>query len=309
MGKISYFDFFVSFLSVPATPESEKEKTGKNPRPKKKRGKKLLVISIIVLVLLVAGGIGGYRLFFSDKPSNSPSYTPRFPDDFNWVDILPGIFIMGYSNGTFNQGPSHLITISKDFQMLKFEVTQTQWKAVMGKWEFESDRYIAGIGDNHPVYYVSWNDCQSFISKLNKLDSNYTYRLPTEAEWEYCCRAGSNTNYSFGDDEERLGDYAWYQDNSYEKTHPVGQKLPNAWGLYDMHGNVRELCQDWYDENYYEHSPDTDPQGPSSGTQRAFRCGDWDHPAWASRSSRRNGISPDFQNDSRLGFRLVREEA
>jgi len=299
MGKNVPFDFFIEFLSVQATPKPEKEKVGKKPARQKKRGKKLLVISIIVLVLLVVGGIGGYLLLFSDKPSNSPSYTPRFPDDFKWVDISPGTFIMGNSNGRSNEKPAHQVTISKGFQMLRFEVTQAQWEAVMGS----NPSYF--LGDNNPVEVVSWNDCQSFISKLNKLDSNYTYRLPTEAEWEYCCRAGSATNYSFGDDEEQLGDYAWYGYNSKGKTHPVGQKFPNAWGLYDMHGNVQEWCQDWYDEDYYKNSPNTDPQGPNSGMDHVIRGDSFEYVAPCHSSSRRTGNNKKWGG---LGFRLVREE-
>lgn len=163
-------------------------------------------------------------------------------------------------------------------------------------------------GDGNPMEWVSWNDCQSFISKMNELDPNCTYRRPTEAEWEYCCRAGSETRYCFGDDESKLGDYAWYGDNSNEKTHPVGKKIPNAWGIYDMHGNVYEWCQDWYDSDYYDSSPDTDPQGPSSESDRVGRGGGWDGSADDSRSANRRSTYPSRRYES-IGLRLVREKA
>ena len=306
MGKIVPFDLFIGFLSSQVTPEPEKEKVRGEATRQKKKGKKLIIISIIVFILLIVGGIGGYLWLFSHETS----YTPQFPGDFNWVDIQPGTFIMGNSNGSSNQNPPHQITISKGFQMLRFEVTQGQWEAVMGEWDYGSygRGLSAGVGENHPAYRVSWNDCQSFISKLNELDSNYTYRLPTEAEWEYCCRAGRETDYSFGDDEEKIDMYAWYGLNSKGKTHPVGEKLPNAWGLYDMHGNVCEWCQDWYDKYYYENSTNNDPQGPTSGSNRVFRGSDWNqNDVKFSFSSRRNGDSPDAVFII-IGFRLVREE-
>ena len=139
-----------------------------------------------------------------------------------------------------------------------------RWEAVMGS----NPSHFSG--DNNPVEQVSWNDCQSFIAKLNELDHEHTYRLPTEAEWEYACRAGSTMGYGYGNDSAQLGQYAWYSDNSNSKTHPVGEKKPNAWGLYDMHGNGWEWCQDWYDGGYYENSPGTDPQGPNSGSHHVF---------------------------------------
>ncbi len=206
--------------------------------------------------------------------------------------------------GSGDEHPRHQVTISKGFQMGKFEVTQAQWEAVMGS----NPSHNYGVGDNNPVYYVSWNNCQSFVSKLNELDSGYTYRLPTEAEWEYACRAGSTTVYSYGNDSGQLGQYAWYNDNSNSKTHPVGEKKPNAWGLYDMHGNVWEWCQDWYDGDYYDNSPGTDPQGPNSGSYRVIRGGSWNNDAGYCRSAFRYGINPDNVYGD-FGLRLVRLQA
>ena len=132
-------------------------------------------------------------------------------------------------------------------------------------------------GPDAPVEMVSWDDAQEFCRKLSELaeekEAGRRYRLPTEAEWEYACRAGSAEKYCYGDDESRLGDYAWYRKNSDGKTHQVGQKKPNAWGLYDMHGNVWEWCADWYDREYYANSPTDDPTGPSEGSFRVFRGG------------------------------------
>ena len=163
--------------------------------------------------------------------------------------------------------PRHQVTISKDFQMLKFEVTQAQWVMVM------DDKPSGFSGDSNPVENISWNDCQSFTSKLNELDPSHTYRLPTEAEWEYACRAGSTSIYNFGNESGIFTRYGWFYKNSNNKTNPVGKKRSNAWGLHDMHGNVWEWVQDWYDEDYYENSPGTDPQGPNSGFYRVLRGG------------------------------------
>ncbi len=193
---------------------------------------------------------------------------------FEWVDISPGTFIMGSSTGKSALQPPHQVNITKSFQILKFEVTQVQWTAVMGK----NPSFFPG--DDNPVERVSWKDCQSFVTLLNENDSAHTYRLPTEAEWEYCCRAESNTTYCFGNNTTQLEEFAWFVPNSKSKTHPVGQKSPNAWGLYDMHGNVFEWCQDWFDENYYKNSPTDDPQGPIFYKPSwVIRGGSWDQHA------------------------------
>ena len=156
---------------------------------------------------------------------------------------------------------------------------------------------------NRPVERVSWEDTQGFIRKLNMREGRARYRLPTEAEWEYACRAGSQTSYSFGDAPPQLDAYGWYADNSGEMTHPVGQRKPNTWGLYDMHGNVWEWVQDWY--GAYAPEPVTDPQGPASGSERVFRGGSWVNPAMGCRSAFRYRLAPGRRFDY-LGFRLLR---
>jgi formylglycine-generating enzyme required for sulfatase activity len=134
------------------------------------------------------------------------------------------------------------------------------------------------------------------------------FRLPTEAQWEYACRAGSTTRYCFGDDDSELGEYAWYAANSGNTTHPVGEKKPNAWGLYDMHGNVWEWCQDWYDSGYYAKSPTDDPTGAATGSDRVYRGGSWGNPAGLCRSADRLGSGPGGRG-SFLGFRASRVAA
>jgi len=166
------------------------------------------------------------------------------PPDFNleMVDIPAGRFNMG-SNERENDKPIHEVNVPA-FQIGKYPVTQAQYQAVMGN----NPSGFSGNPQN-PVESISWFNAQEFCEKLSQLTAK-TYRLPTEAEWEYACRAGTETRFSFGDDENQLGDYAWFSGNSDNVTHPVGEKLPNPWGIYDMHGNVWEWCADTYHESY-----------------------------------------------------------
>ncbi|MCX5671055.1 MAG: SUMF1/EgtB/PvdO family nonheme iron enzyme [Planctomycetota bacterium] len=187
------------------------------------------------------------------------------------VLIPAGKFMMGSPDSA--QGPidfevpQHEVILSKPFYMGVTEVTQAQYQAVMGKNPSEFK------GATNPVETVSWNDATEFCKKLSE-KAGQAVRLPTEAEWEYPCRAGTQTAFSFGDDLSALGDYAWWDGNSDKTTHPVGQKKPNSWGLYDMHGNVWEWCADWYGE--YPKGPVTDPSGPATGYGgRVLRGGAW----------------------------------
>src|SRR5262245_62316081 len=183
-----------------------------------------------------------------------------------FVKVAPGEFMMGCSVGDIDcnddERPIHRVQITKPFEIGKYEVTQGQWQAVMGS----NPSTIKG--DDHPVETISKNDAQDFLNKLNERNDGYHYRLPTEAEWEYAARAGTAEPYV-----GRLDEIAWYAGNSEDQTHPVGKKMPNAWGLYDMQGNVREIVEDWYGRDYYGRSPVADPTGPAPGEQRGFPGG------------------------------------
>jgi len=215
------------------------------------------------------------------------------------VWIPPGTFTMGSperEQGRDNDEKEHRVTLTKGFWMGRYEVTQEQWQAVMGSNPSEFK------GAKHPVEQISWDDCQTFVKKLNErlqtADSRQqTFRLPTEAEWEYACRAGTTEPYA-GD----LDAMGWYDKISESKTHPVGRKQPNDWGLYDMHGNVWEWCQDRGGD--YPEGPVTDPQGAPSGSFRVFRGGSWDFIATGCRSANRLRYVPVYRYDD-LGVRVV----
>ena len=195
--------------------------------------------------------------------------------------------------------PRHEVIISKAFYIGTYEVTQAQWQAVMGSNPSQFR------GDDRPVEQVSWSDAKEFVRRLNEKEGTNRYRLPTEAEWEYACRAGSTTLFHYGDDQKpnlRLGDYAWYEENSGHKAHRVGQKKPNGFGLYDMYGNVEEWCADWY--ALYQEGELTDPSGPTSGQTRILRGGNCGHPWDSCRSARRNNNVPHYSSDY-VGFRVV----
>jgi formylglycine-generating enzyme required for sulfatase activity len=217
------------------------------------------------------------------------------------VLIPAGEFLMGTS-GNSDDEKQHGVRITKPFYLGRYLVTQEQWLVVMG------DNHSNFKGPRNPMEQVSWDRCQQFLDKLNAKAGDGKFSLPTEAQWEYGCRAGSTTNYYFGDDEARLGDYAWYYKNSGSQTHPVGEKKPNAWGLYDMHGNVFEWCQDWYDGNYYARSPMDDPAGPATGSNRVSRGGGWGNGAGYCRSANRYCSEPGDRLRT-LGFRVARVPA
>lgn len=249
-----------------------------------------------------------------------PTYEPgdlvtvRLPgtDVFmEFASIPSGTFTMGSpsseSGRGSTEGPQHEVTISEGFQLGKYEVTQGQWEAVMGTTPWVGQSYVREEPAN-PAVYVSWNDAQAFVQELNAASGDSLYRLPTEAEWEYACRAETSTRWSFGDDETELGDYAWYRENAWnvgeQYAHEVGVKLPNLWGLHDMHGNVYEWCQDWYGS--YTSEAQEDPLGPSSGSSRVERGGSFGIGAQFTRSAARNdGYAPDGRGPD-FGFRLLR---
>jgi len=227
--------------------------------------------------------------------------------------IPPGRFTMGSPEsepGRADIENQHLVTLTKGFYMQTTEVTQGQWVAVMGS----NPSGFAECGDDCPVETVSWDDAQEFIVQLNAMGDG-TYRLPTEAEWEYAARAGSDlafTNGDIGDAtahtcdlDPNLDEVGWYCGNSGDSTHPVAQKDSNPWGLYDMHGNVWEWVQDRYGEKYPTGSV-TDPTGPSAGDLRVYRSGSWLQVPAASRSAARKYDSPEYHRTNNLGFRVVR---
>jgi len=213
------------------------------------------------------------------------------------VLILAGKFVMGSPKNEKDRDDDevqHEVTISKPFYMGKYEVMQEEWESVMGN----NPSNIKGA--NLPVTDVSWLDCQDFIKKLNGKTKG-GYRLPTEAEWEYACRAGTKTAYSFGDT-ITLSD-ANYGDTKNSKPVAVGSYKPNAFGLYDMHGNVFEWCEDWYGE--YPEGAVTDPKGPDLGERRVLRGGSFVNLAWNTRSADRSNGIPGDRYDV-VGFRLAR---
>ena len=214
---------------------------------------------------------------------------------FNMVYVAGGTFQMGSNDGDDDEKPVHSVTLS-DYYIGQTEVTQELWQAVMGSNPAKYEK-----GPTLPVYYVSWNDCQEFISKLNRLTGG-RFRLPTEAEWEYAARGGNKSRGYKYSGSDYLGSVAWYKDNSGREVHPVGSKSANELGLYDMSGNVFEWCSDWYGS--YPSSPQTNPTGASSGSGRVLRGGGYCFKESNCRSAFRVSIVPASRFYS-WGFRLA----
>lgn len=240
-------------------------------------------------------------------PDPTPVATPvedtELPESANSIGmkfkLIPaGTFTMGDASGRDDETP-HEVTLTKSFKMGVHVVTQAQYEQVMGVNPSEFK------GANNPVGMVSWEDAVAFCRRLSELPAEKAagnvYRLPTEAEWEYACRAGTTTKLSFGDDESEFGEYAWHSGNSNYKTHPVGGKKPNAWGLYDMHGNVFEWCQDLYGD--YPSGTVTDPTGAAQSPFRVLRGGSYGSDAAGCRSAQRSGNRPSSGSDD-VGFRV-----
>lgn len=262
----------------------------------------------LIVIICIGCGFVPYSAasdsqFFKSIPGESGSYQmAEYHQNFfvnsigmKFKLLRSGTFIMGSVEGAEDEMPVHRVTISRPFYMGVYEVTQKQWKKIMGKNPSEFE------GDSRPVENVSWNEVRKFIKKLSEKEG-VQYRLPTEAEWEYACRAGTKARYYWGD--EFNGEYAWYIENSGGSTQSVGQKKSNAWGLYDMIGNVYEWCADSYGEYSGEHF--VDPK-KSDGTRRIGRGGSWKSTAFGCRSSNRGSNHP-FRRFDVLGFRLVREQ-
>jgi formylglycine-generating enzyme required for sulfatase activity len=255
---------------------------------------------------------------------SAPSTGQRFyravsvpaPADTNLVFIQPGTFTMGSPmnevNRSTDEGPQTAVTISRGFWMGKFLVTQGDYLAVIGS---NPSHFTSANGYSEdltrPVETVTWFDATNYCAALTqreraagRIPADSEYRLPTEAEWEYACRAGTTTRFSWGDDPNYTlrGDYAWSSANSGGQTHPVGQKKPSVWGMYDVNGNVWEWCRDWY--GAYPGGTVSDPIGVSSGSFRGVRGGSWGPGVWSCRSALRGYYTPDG-HDASIGFRIL----
>ena len=268
----------------------------------------------------VPTAIAEHRVYYQSEPveteeklvisGETPSRTdPLASFDSSFVFLAPGTFLMGspeYENGRSSDEIMHEVTLTKGFYMQKTPLTQGQWKAVMDN----NPASFSDGGDDCPIESISWNECQEFIRRLTA-GKDGIYRLPTEAEWEYACRAGSLTPFCNGEilelycaDDPLLSEAGWYCGNSGRKSRPVAQKSSNTWGLYDMHGNVSEWCQDWYGE--YGSDSQTDPNGPKSGSGKVIRGGSWFSNTKNCRSASRFHWPPNSRSEF-IGFRLVKE--
>jgi len=253
----------------------------------------------------------GFRVALAPVPSKNITIPLSEDVNLDMIWIEQGTFTMGSPEdelGRYDDETQHEVTLTQGYWLGKYEVTQAQYEAVMGT-------NPSGFkGDDLPVQKVSWNDATEFCTKLTaiekaagRLPEGYEYTLPTEAQWEYACRAGTTTSLNSGKNVTstecpEMDEVGWYKCNSDDKTHLVGQKKPNAWGLYDMHGNVYEWCLDWYED--YADSAVTDPTGPETGYSRMIRGGGWNEDATFCRSAFRNYVIP-TANDSYIGFRVA----
>jgi formylglycine-generating enzyme required for sulfatase activity len=254
-------------------------------------------------------------------PSTAAENLPitRTKGGVEMVLVPAGSFVMGNRRGKEDELPAHKVSVGS-FWIDRYEVAQAEYSRL----GLPNPSHFKG--DTLPVEQIKWDQAAFYCNArsrdeglrpcYNEADSSCDfsadgYRLPTEAEWEYACRAGSDGDYYFGSDPRRLTDYAWYADNSEKKTHPVGQKQPNAWGLYDMLGNVGEWCNDMYGKNYYEHSPGENPHGPAEGSLYVLRGGSWNSGPEVLRSSYRVAENPGFSDAclarDAIGFRCVKK--
>jgi formylglycine-generating enzyme required for sulfatase activity len=268
-------------------------------------------------LLLVTGAVAG-------QPSHRPVVADHQPQlirtktGIAMVLVPAGSFKMGSNRGSADEAPVHRVSVEA-FYMDAYEVTQQRY----GELVRGNPSHFKG--PKNPVEQVSWPLAALYCNARSRAEGlqpcyredtaecNYQasgYRLPTEAEWEYACRAGADTSYCFGDDARKLGDYGWYAGNSADTTHPAGRKKPNRWGLYDLYGNVAEWCNDRYDPRYYEHSPGKAPRGPVKSDKIVLRGGAWNSTAEECRSAHRLCENPGFQvpcfRGDHIGFRCVR---
>jgi formylglycine-generating enzyme required for sulfatase activity len=260
-----------------------------------------------------------------------PKLVPSPPIDM--VSVPAGEFWMGAADGErdarSDEQPRHRVNITQGFSLGKFKVTQAQFQEVMGNNpssfgpEGQFKNKVKDVDTRqHPVESITWLEAVSFCNRLSERHGLTPYyridgakvtvrggtgfRLPTEAEWEYAARGKTQTRWHFGDDAAELGEFAWFADNSDGTTHPVGQKRPNAFGLCDMHGNVREWCWDRYGADYYRDSPTSDPPGPGIGTNRVARGGAWNDTARRTRAAARETRGIDYGLTAPIGLRVAR---
>ncbi len=268
----------------------------------------------------LASGCGGGRATAPEETDGSyqPAGDPvvavvELPDqtplEFVWIG--PGYFWMGSPEEEpgrdATEGPRHRVTLSRGVYIGRYELTQRQWEAVMNTRPWAGREYVVEHPD-HPAVYISWNDVQRLVARLNE-SGGRRFRLPTEAEWEYACRAGARTPWWFGDQEDDLLGHAWYRrsawDYGFTHAQPVGTMPANPWGLHDLHGNVQEWVGDWFGS--YASAQTVDPTGPARGSARVVRGGSVYHDAARTRSASRSGASPDACAYF-LGARLAMEE-
>jgi formylglycine-generating enzyme required for sulfatase activity len=277
----------------------------KGVKRKKSVGKYILIaVGAVVFVALLVFGIAllyewQEQAEYEREQAKEEQERDRIVQNIEMIKVPGGTFTMGCIDGRDGdcyamETPAHKVTVSS-FNIGKYEVTQAQWKAVMG------DNPSQFKGDNLPVVNVSWDDVRRFISHLNE-QTGKLYRLPTEAEWEFAARGGKSSKGYMYSGSNTLNDVAWYADNSGEKIHPVGTKSPNELGIYDMSGNVWEWCSDWYGS--YDSNAQTNPTGPSSGSDRVQRGGGWFNHAVICRSANRGSNSPGYRFIN-VGFRVV----
>jgi formylglycine-generating enzyme required for sulfatase activity len=277
---------------------------------------------LLVGIVLAAFAPSGCQPAVTEPAATALSATTT-KSGVKMVLIPAGWFEMGSRRGRPEEKPAHRVHLDS-FLMDCCEVTQAEYEELGRREAFPNPSHFQGA--DLPVEQVTWPQAARFCNARSRREGFRPcynedtgecdfdadgYRLPTEAEWEYACRAGMESDYAFGNEAQRLGDYAWLAENSAnKKTHPVGLKKPNLWGLFDMHGNVAEWCNDLYDPGYYQASPEANPRGPTVGKEYVLRGGSWKATADALRSAARLGENPGFSDAclarDAIGFRCVR---
>lgn len=263
---------------------------------------------LLIMIVLAAGAAGGA----DDKNDKTDAILKRFTEEFVTItpgkDPYPKSFRMGSADeaAPADEKPEHEVALTGPFAMAKYEVTQELYQAIMGK---NPSRWK---GPRNSMEMISWKEAVEFCDKATAalrqrklLADDEVIRLPTEAEWEYCCRAGSKSRYTFGDKVEELKAHAWFKDNSKGEDPPVGKKKANAWGLYDMHGYVWEWVQDSWHANYEKAPKDGSAWEDKDPKERVIRGGSWAHDAERCRSAARHHVGVDQRSDT-IGFRCVR---